>query len=138
MQKRDFIDISLLSKKQVKNILDLGHLLKRRKMKITHPLDNKTLISIFEKNSTRTRISFEVGIQQMGGHSVVITNQDSQLGKGETIEDTARVLSRYGDIIMARTNSHTMVENEKRIFTYRNVNNTCSSGYFDRWRYCWC
>ncbi len=109
-KKRDFIDISLLPKDEVKTILDLGHLLKRRKMDITRPLDNKTLISIFEKTSTRTRISFEVGIQQMGGHSVVITNQDSQLGKGETIEDTARVLSRYGDMIMARTNAHAMVE----------------------------
>ncbi len=110
LNKRDFIDISLLSKDAVKTILDLGHLLKRRKMEITRPLDNKTLISIFEKTSTRTRISFEVGIQQMGGHSVVITHQDSQLGKGETVEDTARVLSRYGDIIMARTHTHDMVE----------------------------
>ena len=110
MQKRDFIDISSLSKNEVRHILDLGHLLKRRKMDITRPLDNKTLISIFEKTSTRTRVSFEVGIQQMGGHSIVITHQDSQLGKGETVEDTARVLSRYGDIIMVRTHSHNMVK----------------------------
>lgn len=110
MQKRDFIDISYLHKDAVKNILDLGHLLKRRKMDITRPLDNKTLISIFEKTSTRTRVSFEVGIQQMGGHSIVITSKDSQLGKGETVEDTARVLSRYGDIIMVRTHSHEMVQ----------------------------
>ncbi|MGB1361407.1 MAG: ornithine carbamoyltransferase [Alphaproteobacteria bacterium] len=110
MTKRDFIDISLLSKKDVQTILDLAHLLKRRKTDESRPLDNQTLISIFEKTSTRTRVSFEVGIQQLGGHNVIITNKDSQLGKGETVEDTAKVLSRFGDIIMARTNSHAMVE----------------------------
>lgn len=121
-QKRDFIDLSLLNKQQVKKILDLGHLLKRRKADITRPLDQKTLISIFEKTSTRTRISFEVGIQQLGGHNVVITNKDSQLGKGETVEDTARVLSRFGDIIMARTNTHDMIETLAKYATIPVIN----------------
>ena len=109
MTKRDFIDINLLSQNDIKTIVDLSHLNKRRKTDVSRPLDSKTLISIFEKTSTRTRISFEVGIQQLGGHNVIITNSDSQIGKGETIEDTAKVLSRFGDIIMARVNSHSMI-----------------------------
>ena len=109
MTKKDFIDINLLSKEDIKTIVDLSHLIKRRKTDVSRPLDNKTLISIFEKTSTRTRVSFEVGIQQLGGHNVIITNNDSQICKGETVEDTAKVLSRFGDIIMARVNSHSTI-----------------------------
>ena len=65
----------------------------------------KTLAMIFEKPSTRTRVSFEVAIQQMGGNAVILGGSDSQLGRGETIADTSRVLSRYADVIMIRTNA---------------------------------
>ncbi len=67
------------------------------------PLAGRTLAMVFEKPSTRTRFSFEVGMQQLGGHSVVVSGRDMQLGRGETIADTARVLSRYVDAIMIRT-----------------------------------
>jgi len=67
---------------------------------------DKTLILLFERPSTRTRVSFEVGMQQLGGNIVVMGERDSQLGRGETIADTARVLSRYADILMLRTDIH--------------------------------
>ena len=65
--------------------------------------DGKVLVMIFEKPSTRTRVSFEIGMKELGGSCVVLGERDSQLGRGETIADTARVLSRYADAIMIRT-----------------------------------
>ncbi|WP_337997652.1 ornithine carbamoyltransferase [Oleispirillum naphthae] len=70
---------------------------------LRHPLAGRTLAMIFEKPSTRTRVSFQVGMQQLGGEVVVLSHQDTQLGRGETIADAARVLSRYVDILMIRT-----------------------------------
>jgi ornithine carbamoyltransferase len=70
------------------------------------PLDGKTLAMIFEKNSTRTRVSFEVGMVELGGHALVMNGNDLQLGRGETVADTARVLSRYVDAILLRCHSH--------------------------------
>ena len=66
------------------------------------PLAGKTLAMIFEKPSTRTRVSFDVGMRQLGGEAIMLTGQEMQLGRGETIADTARVLSRYVDAIMIR------------------------------------
>lgn len=73
-------------------------------------LEGRTLGMIFEKASTRTRVSFEVGMFQLGGHAVNLTNQSSQIGRGEPVEDTARVLSRYVDLVMIRTFSHEGLE----------------------------
>ena len=70
------------------------------------PLDGKTLAMIFEKPSTRTRVSFDVGMRQLGGEAIMLTGADMQLGRGETIADTARVLSRYVDAIMIRIFDH--------------------------------
>ena len=70
------------------------------------PLAGKTLAMIFDKPSTRTRVSFDVGMRQLGGESIMLTGQEMQLGRGETIADTARVLSRYVDAIMIRTLDH--------------------------------
>jgi ornithine carbamoyltransferase len=70
------------------------------------PLAGRTLAMIFEKNSTRTRVSFDMAIRQLGGSSLILTASDSQISRGETIEDTARVLSRYVDAIMIRANRH--------------------------------
>jgi ornithine carbamoyltransferase len=74
------------------------------------PLAGRTLAMIFEKNSTRTRVSFDMAIRQLGGSSLVLNSGDTQLGRGETIEDTARVLSRYVDAVMIRANRHADVQ----------------------------
>jgi ornithine carbamoyltransferase len=80
-----------------------AHCESRRQGKVTNSLANRTLICVFEKASTRTRVSFEAAIMQLGGHAITIDQAGSQLGRGEPIEDTARVLSRYGDMLMFRT-----------------------------------
>jgi ornithine carbamoyltransferase len=78
---------------------------------MTHePLKNRTLAMIFEKSSTRTRVSFETGMAQLGGHALFLSPRDTQLGRGEPIEDTARVLSRMVDLIMIRTFAHANIE----------------------------
>jgi ornithine carbamoyltransferase len=74
------------------------------------PLAGRTLAMIFEKNSTRTRVSFDMAIRQLGGSSIVLNSGDTQLGRGESVEDTARVLSRYVDAVMIRANRHADVE----------------------------
>lgn len=106
--KKDFIDIDKIDNKELKKIIDIAHKLKRQKDLSSQSklLAHKNLAMIFEKNSTRTRISFEVAINQLGGHAIVLNKNQMQLGKGETIEDTARVLSRYVDAIMIRSYSH--------------------------------
>lgn len=75
--------------------------------KLAQPLAGKTVVVIFEKHSTRTRISFDVGIQKLGGISTILDSQGSQLARGESLEDTAKVLSRYGDCLVHRANDHT-------------------------------
>ncbi len=75
-----------------------------------HPLHDRTLAMIFEKNSTRTRLSFEAGIHQLGGHGVYLNTQDTQLGRGEPVEDAAQVISRMVDIIMIRTFGQDIIE----------------------------
>jgi ornithine carbamoyltransferase len=108
---RHFLDIHHTDKTALREIIDLAVLLKRQQKanSCPKPLDGKHLAMIFEKPSTRTRVSFEVGIRQLGGDAVIIDNQTSQIGRGETIEDTARVLSRYVDMIMVRCFSHQML-----------------------------
>ncbi len=81
-----------------------------RSGEIYEPLKNKTLAMIFEKSSTRTRVSFEAGMAQLGGHALFLSPQDTQLGRGEPIEDTARVLSKMVDGVMIRTLGHDIVE----------------------------
>ncbi|MBQ3054753.1 MAG: ornithine carbamoyltransferase [Oscillospiraceae bacterium] len=110
--KKDLLKLMDLSKAELLHILDVADQLKYdQKHGIAHPiLKGKTLGMIFEKSSTRTRVSFEVGIAQLGGHGLFLSGNDLQMGRGEPIEDTARVLSRYLDGIMIRTFSQEMVE----------------------------
>jgi len=98
---RHFLDLDKLDTGTLRGILDAGAGFKRGDG--GEPLGGKTLALLFEKPSTRTRVSFEVGMQQLGGRVVVLEGESSQIGRGETISDTARVLSRYVDAIMIRT-----------------------------------
>ena len=108
LKGKDLISIHDLSADEVYEILDFAADLKvMQKKGIPHKfLEGKTLGMIFEKSSTRTRVSFEVGIFQLGGTGLFLSNKDLQLGRGEPIKDTARVLSRYLDGIMIRTFGH--------------------------------
>lgn len=105
---KHFIDINDLTYEEILDLLDLADKLKKQnKTGIKHKvLSGKTLGMIFAKSSTRTRVSFEVGMYQLGGHALFLSSQDIQLGRGETIADTARVMSRYLDGIMIRTFDH--------------------------------
>ena len=100
---RHFLDIDRFDAETLRHILDLGLAFKTGEAPDPVPLGGCTLAMIFEKPSTRTRVSFQVGMQQLGGNVVVLDDGGTQLGRGETIADTARVLSRYADAIMIRT-----------------------------------
>ena len=112
LKGKDLLSIHDLSVDEVNEILELGHELKaKQKAGIEHHLlKGKTLGMIFEKSSTRTRLSFETGMYQLGGQALFLSNRDLQLGRGEPIKDTARVMSRYLDGIMIRTYGHDRVE----------------------------
>jgi len=102
---KHFLDLDQVDPKTLRQILDHGKAMKKQRANGGHdqPLAGKTLAMIFEKPSTRTRVSFEVGMRELGGQTIMLGRTDTQLGRGETIADTARVLSRYVDIIMMRT-----------------------------------
>ncbi len=110
--KKDLLKLLDLSGEEILHILDTADQLKyNQKHGIQHDyLKGQTLAMIFEKNSTRTRVSFETGMFQLGGHALFLSGKESQIGRGEPIEDTARVLSRYCDGIMIRTFSQEGVE----------------------------
>jgi len=110
--KKDLLKMDDLSKEEILDILNLADQLKyEQKHGIEHPhLKGKSLGMIFEKSSTRTRVSFETGMYQLGGNSLFLTDRDLQIGRGEPIEDTARVLSRFIQGIMIRTFSQEEVE----------------------------
>ena len=99
---RHFLDIDHFDIAELRAMLDTGFAYKHGRR--DRPLAGKTLAMIFEKPSTRTRVSFEVAMRQLGGDTIYLSTADSQLSRGETVADTARVLSRYVDAIMIRTN----------------------------------
>jgi len=105
MAKRDFLAIPDFTREELHSIFALAARMKRGQYR-KRPLAGKTLGMIFAKSSTRTRVSFEVGAYQLGGHGLFLSSRDIQLGRGEPIRDTARVLSRYLDGIMIRTYDH--------------------------------
>ena len=109
---RHFLDLDVLPREQLRDILDIGAAFKAKNppQGEAKPLAGKALAMIFEKPSTRTRVSFELGMRQLGGEVIVLERESSQLGRGETVADTARVLSRYVDVIMLRTTSETKLK----------------------------
>ena len=111
--KKDFLTILDLSGDEAHQLVH-----RAREMKETahrsNILENKTLVLIFEKASTRTKVSFEVGVRQLGGHYVFMTSRESQLGRSEPLKDTARVLSRYADGLIVRTFGQTKLEELSR------------------------
>ncbi len=110
MSLRHFLDISDCSSADIRHLLELGWKIKRNPKEYRRALDGQTLGMIFQKKSTRTRVSFEVGMVQLGGHALFLSSADIQIGRGETIADTAKVLSRYCDGIMARVYGHEVLE----------------------------
>lgn len=117
MDIRHFIDLWPIERSELRAILDEAHRMKKARagwpkgrIDAGAPLEGHTLAMIFEKASTRTRFSFDMAMRQLGGSSITTVASDMQLGRGETIEDTARVLSRYVDAVMIRANDHTDIE----------------------------
>jgi ornithine carbamoyltransferase len=99
---RHFLDLIDVPAEELRRMIDLARAIKAKRPSNERPLAGKTLAMIFERPSTRTRVSFEVAMRQLGGDVIMLTADEMQLGRGETIGDTARVLSRYVDIIMIR------------------------------------
>lgn len=109
---RHFLTLKDYTKEEILEILELGLEIKKEiKAKVFTPrLANQTLAMIFEKSSTRTRVSFEVGMYQLGGHALFLSNRDIHLGRGEPVKDTARVISSMCDMVMIRTYEQSMLE----------------------------
>jgi ornithine carbamoyltransferase len=117
MAPKHFLDLDQLDAGTLRGIVDAGHAYKKARHG-EKPLAGKTLAMIFEKPSTRTRVSFEVGVRQLGGDAILLTPNNTQVGRGESIADTARTLSRYVDAIMMRTDS---VERLQEMARYASV-----------------
>ena len=104
---KNFINLSDINKKELRKIIEHAKLQKKNNTNSHLPMTGKTLIMIFEKPSTRTRLSFEIAMKKLGGHVLVLNPKESHYGSGhESIYDTAKILSKYGDIIMMRTHKH--------------------------------
>lgn len=112
MDTRHFLTLRDLSSEELNTLIHRAIELKsmQQRGEIYEPLKNKVLGMVFEKSSTRTRVSFEAGMAQFGGHAIFLSPRDTQLGRGEPVEDTARVLSRMVDAIMIRTFEHEKIE----------------------------
>ncbi len=121
MAKRDFLAVNDFTRDEIVRLFDLAQRMKQRQYRDT-PLAGKTLAMVFAKSSTRTRVSFEVGAYQLGGQALFLSSRDIQIGRGEPIPDTARVLSRYVDGIMIRTFDHGEVEELARFATIPVIN----------------
>ncbi|HEY8104592.1 MAG TPA: ornithine carbamoyltransferase [Gemmatimonadales bacterium] len=121
MPKRDFLAIPDLQPAELLALFDMAARMKGGAYR-ERPLQGKTLAMIFAKSSTRTRVSFEVGAFELGGHALFLSSRDIQLGRGEPIRDTARVLSRYVDGIMIRTFDQAEVEELARFATVPVIN----------------
>ena len=122
MKGRDFLDLIDIPTQELRGMIEASRAMKARRERAARPLEGRTLAMIFDKPSTRTRVSFDVAMRQLGGYAMLLTGQEMQLGRGETIADTARVLSRYVDIIMIRTLDHDMLTELARHATVPVIN----------------
>jgi ornithine carbamoyltransferase len=120
--KRDFLSVTDLTRAELVSVLDRAERLKRGQEDGSQALAGQSLAMIFRKSSTRTRVSFEVGMYQLGGHGVFLSDRDSQMGRGEPVPDTARVLSGFVQGIMVRTFAHAEAEELARHATVPVIN----------------
>ena len=109
---KHYLQFSDFTLEEYDYVIERAHLIKRKfkNYEIYHPLIDRTLVMVFEKNSTRTRLSFEAGMHQLGGAAIYLNTRDSQLGRGEPVEDAGQVMSRMCDIIMVRTFGQEIIE----------------------------
>jgi len=109
---RHFLTLKDFTKEEILEIIDIGLAIKKdlKNGVLKKELENQTLAMIFEKSSTRTRVSFETGMFQLGGHALFLSNRDIHLGRGEPVKDTSRVISSMCDMVMIRTFEHSMIE----------------------------
>jgi ornithine carbamoyltransferase len=119
---RHFLDLIDVSPQELRGMIAAGREMKEQPAESCMALEGRTLAMIFDKPSTRTRVSFDVAMRQLGGGTIVLTGQEMQLGRGETIADTARVLSRYVDAIMIRALDHGMLTELARHATVPVIN----------------
>ena len=112
MSIKHFLQMKDLTRDEFEHIFARTAIIKKRfkAYQPYHPLADRTLVMIFEKNSTRTRLSFEAGMQQLGGSAIYLNTRDTQLGRGEPVEDAAQVISRMSDIVMIRTFEQDIIE----------------------------
>ena len=111
---RHFIDLNQIDARVLRRVVDMAHEMKKAGKRVPKSLrpkdiEDMVLVMIFEKPSTRTRVSFDVAMRQLGGQTIALNHTDTQLGRGEPISDTAKVLSRYADALMVRANAHATV-----------------------------
>ncbi|HEY8024207.1 MAG TPA: ornithine carbamoyltransferase [Burkholderiaceae bacterium] len=113
MAIKHFLQVSDFTLDEFEYVMERASIIKHKfkNYETYHPLLDRTLVMIFEKHSTRTRLSFEAGMHQLGGAAIYLNTRDSQLGRGEPIEDASQVISRMCDIIMVRTYGHEIIEN---------------------------
>ncbi|CAG9934059.1 ornithine carbamoyltransferase [Candidatus Nitrotoga arctica] len=112
MSIKHFLQFKDFTHAEFEHMFARAHIIKQRfkKYQLYHPLVDRTLVMIFEKSSTRTRLSFEAGMQQLGGNAIYLNTRDSQLGRGEPVEDAAQVISRMSDLVMIRTFEQEIIE----------------------------
>ena len=108
---RHFLDLDAIDAGVMRRLVDMAHAMKRAGKRVPPKLrprgiEDAVLVMIFEKPSTRTRVSFDIAMRQLGGQTIALNHTDLQIGRGEPVSDTAKVLSRYADVIMLRANSH--------------------------------
>ena len=128
LKTKDLLTLAELTPKEFVQLIDYSIILKKELKTGNKPLlKNKTLTMIFQKPSTRTRVSFETGMYQLGGHAINLSSQDMQLSRGESIEDTAKTLSRYTDCIMARVYDHSVLEKLSKFSSIPVINGLSNS-----------